>query len=119
MKFRPRFSVRTLAIFVTLVCVYFAAWGPTNKFAAGIGIPGYTGYGAQRPPNVVGPRYSITIQADAPLPLVIGQDDIDYDETTKTFKTTRRYYLWLFGPKINFPFESTWEHPIAARKQKL
>ena len=26
MRFRPRFSVRTLAIFVTLVCAYFGAW---------------------------------------------------------------------------------------------
>ena len=32
MKFRPRFSVRTLAIFVTLVCCYFAAWEATKRY---------------------------------------------------------------------------------------
>ena len=29
---RPRFSVRTLAIFVTLVCVYLGAWAATKKY---------------------------------------------------------------------------------------
>jgi hypothetical protein len=28
--FRPRFSIRTLALFVTLVCCYVACWGPTK-----------------------------------------------------------------------------------------
>jgi hypothetical protein len=31
MKLRPRFSVRTLAIFVTLVCAYFGVWEATKK----------------------------------------------------------------------------------------
>jgi hypothetical protein len=29
-RWRPRFSVRTLVIVVTLVCVYAACWGPTK-----------------------------------------------------------------------------------------
>src|SRR5687767_6922497 len=37
MNFRTRFSLRTLAIFVTLVCAYFASWGPTKR-AAELGI---------------------------------------------------------------------------------
>ena len=32
MKFRPRFSLRTLAIVVTLVCAYFGAWEATKKY---------------------------------------------------------------------------------------
>ncbi len=31
-RFRPRFTVRTLAILVTLVCVYFGAWGATKRY---------------------------------------------------------------------------------------
>ncbi len=34
MRVYPRFSVRTLAIFVTLACAYFACWGPTKRPAA-------------------------------------------------------------------------------------
>ena len=30
---RPRFSLRTLAVVVTLICAYFAAWGLTKKAA--------------------------------------------------------------------------------------
>jgi hypothetical protein len=33
MKFRPRFTVRTLAIFVTLVCLYFAEWKSAERRA--------------------------------------------------------------------------------------
>ncbi len=29
-RFRPRFSIRTLVIVVTLVCCYAACWGPTK-----------------------------------------------------------------------------------------
>jgi hypothetical protein len=30
-RFSPRFSIRTLAIFLTLVCVYFGAWKETER----------------------------------------------------------------------------------------
>ena len=30
-RWQPRFSVRTLAIIVTLVCCYFGAWEATNR----------------------------------------------------------------------------------------
>lgn len=29
-RFRPRFSIRTLIIVVTLICCYAACWGPTK-----------------------------------------------------------------------------------------
>jgi hypothetical protein len=32
MKLRPRFSVRTLVIIVTLVCIYLGAWQITRKY---------------------------------------------------------------------------------------
>jgi hypothetical protein len=34
MKFRPRFTVRTLAIVVTLACAYFGAWEATVRGAS-------------------------------------------------------------------------------------
>jgi hypothetical protein len=30
-RWRPRFSVRTLVVVVTLVCCYAACWGPTKR----------------------------------------------------------------------------------------
>ena len=30
-RWRPRFSVRTLVVLVTLVCCYAACWGPTKR----------------------------------------------------------------------------------------
>ena len=30
-RWRPRFSVRTLVILLTLVCCYAACWGPTKR----------------------------------------------------------------------------------------
>src|SRR5687767_11643873 len=34
-RWMPRFSLRTLAIVVTLVCAYFAAWEPTKRIGVG------------------------------------------------------------------------------------
>ena len=31
-RWRPRFSIRTLVIVVTLACCYAACWGPTKKW---------------------------------------------------------------------------------------
>src|SRR5688572_25433828 len=112
-----RFSLRTLAILITLTCAYFAAWPSTIKHAAGIGIPGWKGEstGKQRhyTSSSSGLQYSVAISASAPLPLLLRQDDIDYDEITMRFETTRRYHLWLFGPKFKIPIETTWKHPRA------
>jgi hypothetical protein len=106
---RPRFSVRTLAILVTLVCAYFGAWVATSKHATGIGVPGWRPGAGTPTPKEHGPQYSVSARATSPQPLIIRQDDIDYDETTSRFKRTRRYYLWLLGPKIKLPFESPWD----------
>ena len=45
--------------------------------------------------------------ATSPLPLVIRQNEMDKDWTRK-----RRYYLWLLGPTIKLPFESTLEDQL-------
>ena len=37
-RFRPRFSIRTLVIVVTLICMFAACWGPTKRY----GIPAVT-----------------------------------------------------------------------------
>src|SRR5688572_2982036 len=97
----PRFTLRTLAIVVTLICAYFAAWEATKRYGVGP-LP--------RPSGVV------AIRAHSPMPLVIVEDQLDgpYDNLlvlvarANSFPPlstgTRHYYLWLFGPQIKLPF---------------
>ncbi len=97
----PRFSVRTLAIFVTLVCCYFGAWEATKRWGMPLG-PTYVVLKARDgTPRKV--RLGSTNES-SPMPLVIGRDEmLGYSAPT------RHYYLWLFGLKFKLPFESTWK----------
>src|SRR5262245_13817229 len=109
-SFRPRFSLRTLAILVTLVCAYFGAWEVTKRHAT----------------NMVGQRDQTNDEAlewrvrnaSAILPFVICHDDIVYssrrhdDEfrghTEYEYSYPRRYSLWFFGPSFDLPIENDW-----------
>jgi hypothetical protein len=53
MKFRLRFSVRTLAIVVTLACAYLAAWKATMKY--GLSTP----YEIRYITNATGGRFTV------------------------------------------------------------
>jgi hypothetical protein len=106
MKFRPRFSVRTLAIFVTLVACYFGAWEATKRYGArqsnyglNYGLPS-PDWGALEPE-----RWS-------PAPLVIIEDELLYGGK---YRYTRTYSLWLFGPQIKLPFSSNAGYMAASR----
>ena len=89
MKFRPRFSVRTLAIFVTLVCAYFGAWEATKRY------------------GVVDERET------SPAPFVVvwtdpGEARIDGRRVATWTPRPARRYLWMYGMRMNMPFESEW-----------
>jgi hypothetical protein len=81
---RPRFSLRTLAIVVTLVCAYFGAWEATKRWGIAQ-LPHSDGY-----PQ----KYS-------PLPFVVTEVGIF---ASMWRGPNRRYHLWL-GPTIRLPFE--------------
>ena len=104
MTFGPRFTLRTLAIFVTLVCAYLAAWEATRRY----GLPErfsthelchLTYYDPFRP--------GIVYEPTALMPFVVRYTEFGvhnrYDQNGD------RYYLWFFGSKIKLPFESTWD----------
>lgn len=82
-RWRPRFSVRTLLIFVSLACIYFGCWELTKRQGCG------------QLPN-----------ASSPMPLIIRSDDYRTSGvnmgmvTARVHWPCRNYYLWLFGPKI-------------------
>ncbi len=94
-RLRPRFSVRTLAIFVTLVCVYFGAWEATKRY---------------------GPRSisdDVLVLEEPPAPFIVRGYLLEYQPMTSLsdirILATRRYYIWLFGPTIKLPYEEEWQ----------
>lgn len=91
---RPRFSVRTLAIFVSLICVYFGCWGITKQY----GVPRASrGHIAAEMPD------ALPFGAGSPAPFIIWKNELDLIN-----EFPRRYYFWLFGVTLKLPFESTW-----------
>jgi hypothetical protein len=112
MRFRPRFSVRTLAIVVTLVCAYLGAWEVTNRVAEQQGksrskqdvlIPNHCPFDLLFKLCPDGSYVEIH-QSESPAPFIIYRDEQDWDDR-KDPTVRRKYYLWLFGPKIKIPIE--------------
>ena len=98
-RWRPRFSVRTLAIVVTLVCCYAACWGPT-KWQGLLDV--------QR--NAWSTSHSISISihdASVVAPLFIRQDEIVWEPIQESYP--RRYYFWFFGYVAKLPYEREFE----------
>ena len=123
MKFRPRFTIRTLAIIVTLICAYFGAWEATELW----GIARFTathcvgfnrdndGSPKRRPTciEISDPEY-LSMAKDGELisslgPFVLSVANAISEDGGFYFEDhpKRRYYLWLCGPTIKLPFEPT------------
>ncbi|HUG67861.1 MAG TPA: hypothetical protein VMM76_08915 [Pirellulaceae bacterium] len=104
-RWRPRFSVRTLAIVVTLVCVYFGLWEITKRW----GVPELDEYS----------HYNWIYGANSTAPLIVtidegyaGPNETVVEVMNQSLEETgnfgfggppesrRSYYLWLFGPRI-------------------
>ena len=104
-NWRPRFTLRTLAIAVTLVCAYLASWKMT----------------ADNNINNQQVLYNGTPTTGVPAPFIVWKDW--YSEPDQAFvhyrpgakiprattKVTRQYYVWIFGPKVELPFRVEWE----------
>lgn len=104
-RWRPRFSVRTLVVVVTLACCYAACWGPTKRqgvrdvprhaFQGTIGLSS----GNADEDAAMDERFYQSFNASPALPLVI---HIDWDLDVPP---TRRYYFWFFGYVTKLPYE--------------
>jgi hypothetical protein len=95
-RFRPRFSLRTLAIVVTGFCLYLGTWPLTRKY----GLPDIT-FNTSTPMSV----NVWVVSADSPLPLIVRQEVIVNPRSAQVFK--REYLLWLAVVKIKLPYESS------------
>jgi hypothetical protein len=114
-KWRPRFSIRTLVIVVTLVCLYAACWGPTKRQGVDDVLryvdPGRVEQMVRsktriRPngtqlspiqPSWISPLWSktATFGESATLPLLVGVN----------CNAARHYYFWFFGYVAKMPYE--------------
>ena len=94
-RWRPRFTVRTLVILVSLVCVYFGAWEITKRNAKTRA--NATIYGDNDEPLRI-------FNTSIPMPFIVVRDEVQYRESTSkggvslTSEHRRSYHLWLFGP---------------------
>ena len=105
---RPRFSLRTLAILVTLVCAYLAGWEITSKYAARN--QGRLLLWPVRDPVILNASDGIRVMvASSPGPLIMRFDGIAACQLGLPSDKKRVYYVWLCGSMAKLPFESTWK----------
>jgi len=103
-RWRPRFSIRTLVVVVTLVCCYAACWGPTKT----------------RGVKDVARRVDATFDKHlsepvACFPLIV-ETKVD-DPFLGYIDESELYYFWFFGYVAKLPYER--EVPIQQRISQL
>jgi hypothetical protein len=117
-RFRPRFTVRTLTIFITLVCIYFGAWEATKRYGV-IKNPDVSKSQGSARINILAdtlPPKTITVDSSSPAPLIVSRSEYISEYFVKSHVDRQysvvngpvHYYLWLFGPTFKLPFESSW-----------
>ena len=99
-RWRPRFSVRTLVIVVTLVCCYAACWEPTKR--QGVGdvdrrAGRELGFDVAAKTSEADHWVSQLFDASPIIPLVVG--------VTTPGSRRRNFYFWFFGYVAKLPYE--------------
>jgi hypothetical protein len=90
----PRFTLRFLLVVLTLGCVLMAGWKPLRQRAFA-DVQAYELATLDASSNA----------CSSPFPLIIANDGIGSNGDPFGERTTRRYYVWLFGYVIKMPFE--------------
>jgi len=100
-QWRPKFSLRTLAVVVTLVCVYFGCWEATNTW----GIPAVP----ERQEQLWSPCPFLIVKAEY-------EDQVVWSALTVSVeKSKRRYWLWFPGwavvvnPSVDYIGLHSWD----------
>ena len=98
-RWRPRFSVRTLAIVVTLVCCYAACWGPTkSRGVSDVELDAEESLLIAAEATSVAPL--VVVVQGYQLKLLWGRTRVMEDSPYR-----RRYYFWFFGYVAKLPYE--------------
>jgi len=88
-RWRPRFSVRTLVVLVTLLCCYAACWGSTKT----------------RGRAQVEKATKLWVEdSSAVAPLIVAIDGVKFVGRVET-RGHRHYYFWFFGYVAKLPYE--------------
>jgi len=91
---RFRFSIRTLAILITLVCAYFGVWEATKRYSFPNSITAFV---------ETGKSYTVMIDKESPLPLLVLTTELVPDKNPLV--ELRRCYFWCFGLTVKLPVE--------------
>jgi hypothetical protein len=90
---RPRFSIRTLLILVTIVGLYCGCWEMTKRW--GLDDAGDRQILVGKPADFQGPFHA------SPGPFVICRDSYD----SSTVRAHREYHVWFFGRTLKLPIQ--------------
>jgi hypothetical protein len=99
-----------VVIFMVIVCGFFASSSPTKSYARTVHHQILT---------MTELEWRIAAKAYSPCPLIVAQYEmlathklIQETPTRETqlvsVENQKRYYLWLYGPKIRLPYETSW-----------
>jgi hypothetical protein len=108
-----RFSLRALAILITLLCLYLACWLPTSSSGA-VDV-------RQRLINDPAEDGTISVTPKAPLLLLAVQEIESGGYGNSQLTTKRAYFFWFFGFVVQLPGAteqtSTYGRPRAGSAQ--
>jgi hypothetical protein len=104
MQLRFRFSLRSFVAFVTVVAAYFGLWETTKRF------------GVNENYSQLSNLDPWIVDEQSPMPLIVSRceraaltEDEFMDANFKPSRPRRYYYIWLFGPRLRLPFDSSCE----------
>ena len=86
---RPRVSLRTLFVLLTLLCVYLAGYAPTQKW----GLGDIETYSDER--FLYGPEFSPRFNGVAVSYLPLQVHRFEFNPVSN--KRYRRFYVWFYG----------------------
>jgi len=100
-RWRPRFSLRTLVIVVTLVCCYAACWGPTKTQ----GVKDVENFALSTASDAARADY-LAIMWDVAVPMPSAAMPLVVVVDRPSLSRIRRdYYFWFFGFVAKLPYE--------------
>jgi len=108
-RWRPKFSLRTLVVLVTLVCCYAACWGPTTtrgvedvcKYVINSDAIWEVDCGVVAASREL---YSLELLSNArSIPLIVQVEEEGDFQIVPT--RHNRYYFWFFGYVAKLPYE--------------
>ena len=100
-RWRPRFSLRTLVILVTLVCCYAACWGPTKRQGVADVTDRIEGEFYYSPPLNIAGKQDMRARSSVVVPFVVQHEYLN---------GTRENYFWFFGYVARLSYEQEVEY---------